>query len=390
MCYNVSVIPNEMKCSGQMCGFHGSSVRVLCLLLLLPLASGGFDQGVGWLETEIEDNPNVAKVRWLPEFIPGSEINPFTWPEGAPIWGSQRIVDWSGGALSEASVRHLAALASLGISDTYPDPIRGNISLLETMERQHGALSWRPNEGALVSWHIWGLRAAGVPEDDPMMLEAEQWLTDMQQEDGSVPCNSSFGRPNVDCTGWALVALGGRNETFHDAGAAFLLSHQHENGGFGIHDINLQATIWAATALGMGPDSEAGQFIQSLQAPDGKFHCTSLEVGCNHSWATADALSYLQGNHPLKHREPPTIYGASGVQAGKMSFSASEEVTWHVNGEQFRGVELELSLHESTTIYAHGDGWARFHVEVLPRQDAPTVPLLFAVGALGWAAYRRK
>lgn len=334
----------------------------------------------------------MAKMTQLPEFLPGTGLNPFTWPPGSPIWGGQTIKPWHGDNLSEDTVRHLAGLAALGISDTYPDPERGNLSLSGIVLEQHSALKWRTDEGALISWHLWGLRATGFAPDDERVRTAESWLSALQQEDGSVPCSPRYTVSSVDCTGWALIAMNGSNEAFQEKGAAFLQGHQHENGGFGERGPNLQATVWAATALGLGPNSTAGDFVRSLQADDGKFHCVSLETGCSHSWVVSEALAFLQGNYPLTHRTPPIITGPEVVQAGELAYwNANVPVTWH---DGRTGYTFAGAFQENFTIYAEDDGWAKLDVTVLGgtkalEREAP-YPALFLLGFLACAAYRRK
>jgi hypothetical protein len=337
-------------------------ISFFLILLLFSNVQAGVAEGIEWLENQPGNQ--------IGDVLPGAGLNPYTWP-AEPIWG-RSIPDWREDGLSEATVRTLATMAAQGAGGEYPDRIRGNLSLLAEIRGQHNAISG----GALLSWHLWGLEAAGVPDGDLARLIDEAKLTALQLDDGSVPCNPNYAVPNVDCTAWAVIALAGNNETFAKRASQFLLAQQQENGGFG----NIQATIWAAVALDMGPGSGAWKYVLSLQSASGKFHCTSLETPCAHVWATAEAVAYLSGSYPLRHREQPEIT-VIGTQ-----FTATEPVNWYLNGHQFGE---SFSTTESGTLYVKGDGWTRFQIAATEEKQSP-VPLLVAVGALGWAAYRRK
>lgn len=337
-------------------------ISFFLILLLFSNVQAGVAEGIDWLENQSGNAIGDAAL--------GAGLNPYTWP-AEPIWG-RPIPDWQDAGLIEATVRTLATMAAQGAGDEYPDPSRGNLSILAEIRGQHSEISG----GALLSWHLWGLEAAGVADSDLARLIDEAKLAALQLEDGSIPCNPSYTVPNVDCTAWAVIAMAGHNENFTKKASDFLLSKQETNGGFG----NLQATIWAAVALEMGPGSDAWNYVLSLQAASGKFHCTSLETRCAHVWATSEAVAYLSGSYPLRHREQPIIT-VTGTQ-----FTATETVDWYLNGHHFGE---SFSATESGTLYVKGDGWARFEVARAEEKQSPA-PLLLAVGALGWAAYRRK
>ncbi|MGB1697659.1 MAG: hypothetical protein ACPHK8_04610 [Thermoplasmatota archaeon] len=365
-------------------------MRWLIALLLIPLASGGVAEGMAWLEQNAESTFVARTTTQLGDVVPATHQNPFTWPPGNPIWGHLAVHDWRNATLRESTVRTLATLAAMGAGDAYPDPVRGNLSLLSEIRSQHGHL----DGGAVLSWHIWGLDAAGVAENDARRLADQAALAALQQADGSVPCSPNYGVPSVDCTAWALLALQGRNATFEARAAEYLRGEQHASGGYGEAGANLQATLWAAAALREGPVSPAGQFVQSLQASNGKFHCVSLDAPCSHAWATAEAVAYLAGGYPLQHRAPPEITGPTRVEEGaEGAWFASEEVTWHVGDDVHRGQELHLVLLEDVVLYAETEsgGWAQLPVQVSPsRSPLPALPLWLAVGLLGWACHRRK
>lgn len=307
-------------------------VRWLMLLLMIPLASGGVAEGVAWLEQNAEATFSARTTMQLGDVVPGAGQNPFAWPPANPIWGHLAVPDWRNATLRESTVRTLATVAAMGAGDVYPDPIRGNLSLLGEIRSQHGHL----DGGAVLAWHIWGLDAAGVPESDALRLEDQAALAALQLADGSVPCSPNYGVPSVDCTAWALLALGGRNETFEARAAEYLRGEQHASGGYGESGANLQSTLWAAAALGEEPTSQAGQYVLSLQAASGKFHCVTLEAPCSHAWATAEAVAYLAGSYPLQHRAPPQLSGPNRIVEGEDgTWLADQEVTWYVGDDVY-------------------------------------------------------
>lgn len=334
---------------------------LLALILVIPLTSAGVNEGITWLHDQ--------SASQIGDVVPGAGLNPYQWP-AEPVWGVP-LDDWREAGLSESTVRILATLAAQGAGDVYPDSVRGDFSLLEEIRSQHDHVAG----GALLSWHIWGLTASGVPASDVERLVDQNRLAALQLDDGSVPCNPNYAVPSVDCTAWAVIAMAGTNQTFHSKATAFLAS-QEEGGNFG----NLQSTIWAAVALEMGEGSEAWNYVMSLQGPSGKFHCTSLEVRCAHVWATSEAVAFLAGSYPLRHREQPSIV------ADGLNFNSTEPVEWHFDGVHF-GQTFEAT--KTGTLYVKGDGWAKVDV-VAPEAKSTPLPLLLAIGTLGWATHRRK
>ncbi len=139
--------------------------------------------------------------------------------------------------------RVLEAFGKSGLRAGHPSVDRG-IEYLRHTQEQSGA--WFGRWGVNYVYGTWqaleGLRAVGVPTDDPMVTNAAAWLEDHQQPDGgwgespesyADPSLAGEGPVTASQTAWAvagLVAAGRAESSAVDRGLAWLVNRQDADG----------------------------------------------------------------------------------------------------------------------------------------------------------------
>jgi energy-coupling factor transport system substrate-specific component len=175
---------------------------------------------------------------------------------------------------------------------------RDLVAALEHVIRRDGSVAQQVNWTAFA---VLALRSAGAP----VPARTLSWLTAQQDRDGGFNFVSRGAESDIDDTGAALQALGGRSADTARA-VAFLRRHQDRDGGFPSQiggESNAQSTAWAVQGLlaaGVNPATlhRAGagsplQFLSSLIAGDGHVRY-SRSSDQTPVWVTAQALLALR------------------------------------------------------------------------------------------------
>ncbi len=163
-------------------------------------------------------------------------------------------------------------------------------------------------EQVLVNAHIWAvlaLQAAGA--EIPGSAKARQWLIARQHADGSFNWNANSGKPDVDSTGMALMALGAMGENKDSPvvqkAAAYLKSAQEGDGGFSswgaANAESCRMVISGLTAVEIDPagadwiknSCNPLTALLSYQLPDGSFE--HIKGGGSNMMATEQSLQGL-------------------------------------------------------------------------------------------------
>ncbi len=201
-----------------------------------------------------------------------------------------------------SGLRALHALAIHGIRH-HNDSQRGTVDLVQDLEERREIVLASPAASTLGFWAL-AAHALGVPADDVV-----QALVDLQQPDGSFPCQ--FGYRSLDCTGFAVAALaahGALERIDLESLRINVMEHRGADGAYSDGRIgsNTHSTAWAVTimnALGT-PDPGAEAWILSAQQEDGSIHRTPRGNDPNPTWATAEAAVALSGGHPIRSLVP--------------------------------------------------------------------------------------
>jgi squalene-hopene/tetraprenyl-beta-curcumene cyclase len=139
--------------------------------------------------------------------------------------------------------RMLEMYAGLGMAPSHPVAQKALDFLWREQEADH---CWFGRWGVNYVYGTWqvlvGLRAIGIPIDDPRVRRAASWLKTMQQDCGGwgESCESydhphlrGQGRPTASQTAWALmglIAAGEADSPAVDAGVQYLLDMQRDDG----------------------------------------------------------------------------------------------------------------------------------------------------------------
>lgn len=139
--------------------------------------------------------------------------------------------------------RVLEAFGGIGMGVGDPVVDRG-ITYLRNTQEPDG--SWFGRWGVNYIYGTWqaveGLRAVGVPTDDPMVVAAARWLEDKQQATGgwgetpasyAEPALAGRGEPTASQTAWAvagLVAAGRHDSVAARRGVQWLVTTQRSDG----------------------------------------------------------------------------------------------------------------------------------------------------------------
>lgn len=141
--------------------------------------------------------------------------------------------------------RVLEALGRLGFRTGHPAVDRG-VAYLRTCQERDGA--WFGRWGVNYIYGTWqaieGLRAVGLPIDDPSISRAAEWLVSRQQSGGgwgespdsyADPGLAGCGSPTASQTAWALaglVAAGRHRSGAADDGMRWLIASQEFDGSW--------------------------------------------------------------------------------------------------------------------------------------------------------------
>jgi squalene-hopene/tetraprenyl-beta-curcumene cyclase len=193
--------------------------------------TGAIQRGLGWLEAMQGSDGGWAAF---------DRDNTMEFLCKVPFADHNAMIDPS---TPDIAGRALEAMGKSGVRRGHPAVDHG-IDYLRRTQEPSGA--WFGRWGVNYIYGTWqaleGLRAVGVPLDDPMVLRAARWFEDHQQPDGgwgespesyADPALAGLGPTTASQTAWAiagLVAAGHSDSPTVERGLAWLVERQAADG----------------------------------------------------------------------------------------------------------------------------------------------------------------
>lgn len=256
-------------------------------------------------------------------------------------------------------------------------------------------------EVGFAAFTILGLHAAGLPDNDPTIQNAEQTLLSGQTSAGAWVCAAPSGPgevQNVDCTGMALTALAAVHGLLPSTGALsqkWLDNSRNPDGGYQENPnpakpaSNTQSTIWALNgyrAIGAPEPDASWDYLLSMQADDGSFRvsATVASTPANNLWPTEEILASFTRTFnawPVYHAAQAVVGSvhadvAAALRLDGTGFSGATWLALDGSGQEAHGLQSSLTFRQPGPALLHveaaGDGvHARAFVPLQVLNDPP-------------------